>query len=356
MSYNNKKHLLMLVVFILLYTLNNTNSQSYTMIVLNISHDILPPAELPSYNVKLTSLETGIVQLIENKQLVAPGEYYLDIQQPGYIFTESKQKIIVTPEANELCIKAILIAKPRLIDFETTIEERFYKIFADSREISSLNDYYQVGREYNFVLIYHNWQPINKKVVIPPGEGRYIIKVANFEKAIKFYFGIYRYDTHKNWDGISYKYEFFIDEKKLEDFFIHIVAESKMGLYGYFIVPVIPKYYKIYYAFYYENVLLTSSILEKNLNEKTGFFVTLSHVDASKLIEHLQKVSPDKAIGRLKDLLDNKKDRAMIASLNAYDIEKMIEFLNSLNNNIESKDKVNSQLLEILKNRNLGNK
>ncbi|WP_372368142.1 hypothetical protein [Candidatus Uabimicrobium sp. HlEnr_7] len=333
------------------------NAQSNIEIQLDITHDVLPPKNLPPYTVSITS--NTLTKQLQNKDTVAAGIYDITISQPGYKIQVIKQQLLTT---YPFVIKTTLIAKKRQISFEINpyYSNVFPRIFdvKNKKQISfsitkpqqpylyvchlvdvhsvinvktntkvEFRDTFQPGEQVHFLVQFIKYKTVEIIDVVPPGEGPYIIPVP-LKKLKPLEFTI-RKNTQII-DGLTYQYKFTTDGKPLED--IHLKVENGIGRF-YYTIMIDPDA-KVFRAF------IGHSFLERSLKKfRSGMSIGRpEYLSVPLFIDHCSKFKKQQAVDIINKFLKGFRNRKKLRNCSQQELQKLIDYLRTLaDNDLEQK-------------------
>lgn len=296
-------------------------------LLIEISYDIPPPANIPPYTVSFIDDVTKASRAVSHGKRIKPGEYTLDLKRPGYLAVNNMQKITVLPGTQPHWIKEKMMAQSRTFSFSITFDTlmiRAVEVLVDNQKVEA-NNAFQPGREYLVVAKFKDYKTSQNKVHLPPGEGPFVAKM-ELTKLQKFEFKIAKkYFENKGMllDNIRYNLEIYSDQEFVEPH--HIIEDTEAtGLArGEFYAPKETNRIRMMAGFYRHDVdAMTDTELD---------FRDLSKIEASFLLNHLKNLTPDKAIKRMTALLGDKTDKAKIAKMTRDDKDSIKDYLQSLN-------------------------
>ncbi|MEW6571848.1 MAG: hypothetical protein AB1390_11890, partial [Nitrospirota bacterium] len=250
-------------------------------ILFDITHDVLPSANHPSYQVTL--IAGGYPLDITNTKQIKPGRYCLDIRQAGYKF--NKKEIYIAPSTHPFKIKEKLIAtddkRSELAgrDLSLHLEHQDivyvpYEVLVNGKKLSWA-DTFQPGSELDMVFKFERFETRKEKVKILPGVDRQVVCVP-LVPLVKYEIRVAR---KNELDGIKYEYLFFSDNQPIDPHLIQI----KFSLPSQFRCSVMvrneSKAFKVLYGYLYAEIPFW---------QDRGLY--LRDISIAKFVEHLEEV------------------------------------------------------------------
>lgn len=302
---------------------------SMVEILIEITYDIEPPATLAPYTVTFVDKKTGIGRNVTHGKRIKPGSYYLQVGKPGYEFPGGQKEIEVLPGTKPCQVSEKLFAKPRQLSFDMmsgTILIKAIEVLLDGKQVKA-QDLFKPGQEHQLTAKFKEYQTATKTIVIPAGEGPYVVDV-QLVKLNKFEFRIAKqyYSTEFGMiiDGLRYDLEVFVDNKEVEKH--HIMREGGMSMiYGYYYALNSIKNLRILCGYYYDDSLASLS--------KPAIFKDLSKIDSARLMAHLRevaKINPATALKRMDTIMNDPLDKQKISQLPVEEREKIRDTLRDL--------------------------
>ncbi len=306
------------------YTKDINMVAKFVQILLKISHDIQPPKGHPLYNITFVD-STGIGRNVSNGNRIKPGEYFLEIAQDGYEFKTPRKRIYVAPGTKEHKIVEKLYAKSRSLSFDLRhdgILVKAHEILIDN-QVVKVTDTFKPGTKYNFIVKLKKFKTASKNIVIPPGEGPYVVDVELVELK-EYRLKIAKDFAKKNLYGLNYSLEVLADGERLEEH--HINPGEGFTLLDYTIyAPKGLRNLGVACAFY------TSQSIVRDTFE----FRDLEKINPQRLIEHLgvlvRGTTPSQAVHQVDRLLKDNKDRTKLLELSRSDRERVANLLRDIN-------------------------
>ncbi|WP_372368140.1 hypothetical protein [Candidatus Uabimicrobium sp. HlEnr_7] len=333
------------------------NAQSNIEIQLDITHDVLPPKDLPPYTVSITN--KTLTKQLQSKNTIAAGIYDITISQPGYKTQVIKQQPITS---SPFVIKTTLIAKKRQISFEMVAysysnvsPQKIFNVqnnkqiafsvvrpqalflcscLVDAHSVMNVKtnaqvkfrDTFQPGKQVHFIIQFAKYKTTEFIGVIPPGEGPYIIPV-KLKRLTPLEFTI-RKNTQII-DGVAYEYQFTTDGKRFEDH--HIKVEKGIGRF-YYTIMINPDA-KNFRAF------IGHSFSERSMKKfRSGMSIGRPEcLSVPLFIDHCNKFKKEEAIGIINKFLKGFRHRKMLKNCSEQELKQLINYSQTLSPNLEQK-------------------
>lgn len=310
------------------------------LLKINIVYDIDPPANLDPYRVSLIDKISLIPRFVEDGKRVKPGSYFLDVQRPGYTFGP-RQEIEILPSEQPYHINKKLLAKSRPISFDmydpiTNTLIPAHQIQVGGKPVS-FKDTFQPGTEFDLVVKFKKYKTVEKRSKVIPGEGPFVEHVP-LQQLKKYEFSIR--DNTMMIDNITYNYEFYEDNNKIEEHLIDI--EKGVG--------------RIYY-----NIWADPNA--KNLQVYAGYFFTqkqfsnlgagignLNNISISRLITHLEGQSKGERGHResleiLEKMIKKSNIRSSLKEAAITELDQLMQYIESWKDIPDSKDRVRMKMV-----------
>lgn len=324
-------------------------------LLINITYDIeLPPGSSPVVVTLVDNLGQG--RTVTHGNWITPGEYHLEISQPGYEFKTPKKPFRVSPRTNPHWITESLYAKRRTLSFGM-----MYKapdgpkmvpakmVLVDHREVTS-TELFDVGKKLNVIQKFLEYKTVQQDIVIPPGEGPYVVdaelvKLEKCELSINKKFA--NPNATKDYDGVLYEVEIYADGQRVEPH--QIVFDSESGAVRVF----------TFYAPKNMQGLQVASAFYNELKYSPPYrFSDFRNINVNQLIAHLESLAnsnkKNEVLSRLESMLRDSQDKERLKGMNDTDIEKLANFLRGPSMTLADADhdrkvKITQEILNIKK-------
>lgn len=327
-------------------------------ILLDIKHNVPPPAEFKPYTVTFID-NAGKGNNVEHGNRIKPGEYMLDIVQEGYIL-ENREKIKILADVRPTTVSATLTAKPRTLSFGMIVRSAGKEIIIPAIEITSdgnlvtAKDLFKPGQEYNLRAKFREYKTTQQRVKIPAGEGPYAVAM-NLVKFNPYEFSIaQKYARDEKGillDNIAYRLEIIADGEVVEPH--HLGEFNGVGtLFStFYALPSI------------KNVRMVSGIYFKDFipdADKINTVGDLDKIEFSNFIAHYRTLAAKDHITAFESfkkrfmpgrtITEKTADKPKILALAKADRQIIVDWLNSLSlsTDIQKKDR-QAMISELLK-------
>ncbi|NUM34509.1 MAG: hypothetical protein HUU50_08195 [Candidatus Brocadiae bacterium] len=247
---------------------------------------------------------------------IEPGEHNLVVEKSGYV--SWKEKILVSTDIAPILWEVELTPKdrPRKILFDVLEQEMPllpFSLLINGKSYFQ-NHSFLPGTSIDILFQYQKFKTIQKTVLIPPGDGPYIVHLP-LEKLAQY--EIYSTQNKMDLDGIEYHYEFLADNDLIEKHQIFVEKGVKYFYYTLY-VPQETKTFTICCGYFFE--------LKPIQNLNSGI-ISMNHIHIPRLIKHLDFKRKEKSRGII-PVLENLLNQGYANSIaKSTEIKMLMEYL-----------------------------